>query len=312
MMLQTRLLGPAEIPRSLLERSRLRAGFELEYPFESHWMRVGAHVLHYIDEGTGPVLLMLHGNPTWSFIWRRLVRELSDQFRVIALDHLGCGFSERPRQDLYTLARHIDRLCSFVSALEISGITLIAHDWGGAIGMGCAARIEKRFDRFVLMNTAAFPSRRIPLRIAVCRIPVLGTLGVRALNLFSLAALKMAVTRPLPPAVAAGLTAPYDSWNNRIAVQEFVRDIPLAPSHRSYATLSDVEQSLERFRDRPVQFIWGMRDWCFSPVFLEEFKRRFPRARVREIDSAGHYVFEDAPAEVIEACREFLSGTAGE
>ena len=130
------------------------------------------------------------------------------------------------------------------------------------------------------------------------------------MNLFSLAALKMAVERPMSPAAAAGLMAPYDSWRNRIAVREFVRDIPLRPSHRSHATLAEVEQSLAQFQNHPVQFLWGMRDWCFSPVFLDEFRRRFPQAMVHEIASAGHFVFEDAADEVVEVSRAFLAATS--
>jgi len=301
------LLEAADVPQSLRERAQRRTGFESEYPFESHWLRAEDRILHYIDEGTGPVLLMVHGNPTWSFAWRHLVKGLSGSFRVIAVDHLGCGFSEKPQADVYTLEAHIRRLQLLVETLDLNKITLFAHDWGGAIGMGCAGRMPQQFDRFVLMNTAAFRSTQIPLRIAACRIPLLGSLGVRGLNLFSLAALQMAVERPLGTAARSGLAAPYDSWANRIAVKEFVRDIPLRETHRSYKTLVDVESSLNQFQDRPMQFIWGMKDWCFSPRFLREFQQRFPNAATHEIPTAGHYVFEDAPDEVLNMSRQFLS-----
>ncbi|MCA9048767.1 MAG: alpha/beta fold hydrolase, partial [Planctomycetaceae bacterium] len=281
--------------------------FAAEYPFESHWAEVSGQVLHFVDEGSGPVLLMVHGNPTWSFAWRHLVAEFRSQFRVIAVDHLGCGFSSRPQADVYTLAGHIDRLSKLVALLDLQNVTLIAHDWGGAIGMGCAASQPERFRQFVLMNTAAFRNRRIPLRIAVCRIPVLGTLALRGLNLFSLAALKMAVEKPLSPAARRGLLAPYTSWARRIAVREFVRDIPMAQDHRSYNTLLEVEESLEQFRHFPVLLIWGMKDWCFTPEFLHEFQTRFPAAEIHEISDAGHYVFEDAGAEVGDRLRLFLN-----
>ena len=276
------MLQTADVPNSLIDRARRRTGFESEYAFDSHWLRVGKHILHYIDEGTGPVLLMVHGNPTWSFAWRHLVNGLGGSFRVIAIDHLGCGFSEKPDADVYTLDFHIRRLTQLVEQLDLTNITLFAHDWGGAIGMGCVGRMPDRFDRFVLMNTAAFRSSRMPLRIAVCRLPLLGSLGVRGLNLFSLAALRMAVQRPLSDAAKAGLVAPYDSWAHRIAVREFVRDIPLQAGHRSYQTLLDVETSLEQVRDRPMQLIWGMQDWCFTPEFLREFQQRFPNGEPRD------------------------------
>lgn len=306
----SRLLTPADVPSDLRQRGERRAGFEAEYPFASHWFRTTAGVQHYLDEGQGPLLLMVHGNPTWSFAWRKLVTELSRDHRVIAIDHLGCGFSEKPQQrELYCLELHIQRLSELVRLLDLSNVTLFAHDWGGAIGMGCAGRMPERFARFVLMNTGAFRSQAMPTRIAACRIPLLGELGVRGMNLFARAALTMAVTRPLPKPARAGLVAPYDSWANRIAVHEFVQDIPLSPRHRSYQTLTDVEQSLAQFRDRPVQFIWGMRDWCFTPQdFLQPFRSHFPNARVLELPQAGHYVFEDATDEVIAASRAFLRG----
>lgn len=311
-MADVELLNDSDVPRDLLLRSQNRDGYASEFPFQSRWIRTGPSVQHYVDEGSGPPLLMVHGNPTWSFAWRRLIRDLSSQYRVIAPDHLGCGFSEKPQEDLYTLDQHIERLEQLVAALKITGITLFAHDWGGAIGMGCAGRHADLFTRFVLMNTAAFRSRRIPLRISVCRVPLLGPFAVRRLNLFSRAAVQMAVTRPLTPSARKGFLAPYDSVANRIAVHEFVRDIPLRTEHRSYRSLVRVEESLAAFADRPVQLIWGMRDWCFTPAFLREFCHRFPLAQVHEIPDAGHYVFEDAADEVLEVSQRFLQHTAAD
>ncbi len=306
----TRLLTLEQVDPELRQRADRRDGFEQEYPFASHWFDVGGHVQHYIDEGQGPVLLMVHGNPTWSFAWRRLVKDLSRDYRVVAIDHLGCGFSEKPQdRHVYTLEAHIQRLAAIIRLLSLQHITLFAHDWGGAIGLGCAGRMADRFQRFVLMNTGAFRSQAIPFRIALCRIPLLGSIGDRGLNLFARAALTMAVEKPLSPAARAGFIAPYDSWAHRIAVHEFVQDIPLKPSHRSYATLTEVEQSLEKFRDHPMQLIWGMKDWCFTPHnFLSEFRRRFPNARSLELAQAGHYVFEDAPDELLRQARIFLDG----
>lgn len=305
-MAEIELLGDADVPAQLLERAKHRTGYGAEFPFDSHWIRTNDGIQHYVDEGTGPPLLMVHGNPTWSFAWRQLIRELSAHHRLIAIDHLGCGYSQKPQDDLYTLDQHITRLEHLIGALGLTDITLFAHDWGGAIGMGCAGRHPELFKQFVLMNTAAFRSRRIPLRIAVCRVPLLGRFSVQWLNLFSAAAIRMAVTRPLVPAAKTGLLAPYDTVLNRRAVCEFVRDIPMKPNHRSYNTLMKVEQSLSGLTEKPMQLIWGMKDWCFSPEYLREFKQRFPHALVHEIADAGHYVFEDAADEVLEVSRRFL------
>lgn len=305
-MSTARLLQPAEVPQSLTSFASQRDGFRDEYPFESHWAEIDGHVMHYVDEGEGPVLLMVHGNPTWSFAWRRLIRELSNDYRVIAVDHIGCGFSQKPQQDVYTLDQHISRLVALVECLDLTSIALFAHDWGGAIGMGCAARIPDRFSRFVLMNTGAFRSTEIPLRIAVCRIPVLGTLGMQGLNLFSLAAVSMATEKGLSPAAKKGMLAPYNNWGNRRAVREFVHDIPLRASHRSYQTLADVENGLAQFTEAPMLLIWGMKDWCFTPSFYQEFRTRFPSAKAVEIADGGHYIFEDSADQLRDEARQFL------
>lgn len=298
-------VGPNADHRSPLSRQ----GFEDEYPFASHFLDLDGLRYHYLDEGRGDVLLMVHGNPTWSFAWRNLIKDLSGDHRCLAVDHIGCGFSDKPQDYPYVLERHIENLCRFVEALDLKRITLLAHDWGGAIGMGAAGRMPERFSRFILFNTAAFRSQRIPWRIAVCRIPVFGPLALRGLNAFSRAALRMAVAKRerMTPAVRAGYLAPYDRWRNRVAVLRFVQDIPLAESHPSYEALCGVEAGLSQFQTAPMLFIWGEQDWCFTPAFLDEFERRFPQAESRRIPDAGHYVFEDAIEQMIPRVREFLT-----
>lgn len=279
-----------------------------EYPFASHWLKIDGHQYHYLDEGQGTPLLMVHGNPTWSFAWRRLVKQLSQSYRVIAVDHMGCGLSEKPQEYPYTLATHIANLKTLIQELDLQQITLFAHDWGGAIGMGAAVDLPERFEKFVLMNTAAFRSTEIPLRIAVCRIPLLGAWGVRGLNLFSGAAIKMAVEKHerMTPEVKAGFLGPYDNWQNRVAVHRFVQDIPLKASHPSYDTLVHVEEGLAQFQGHPMLLIWGERDWCFTTNFLDEFERRFPQAETLRIPDAGHYVFEDAHEIMLPRIEPFL------
>lgn len=288
-----------------------RSGFESEYPFRSQFVDLDGLRYHYVDEGSGEVLLCVHGNPTWSFAWRNFVRELSPQYRVLAVDHIGCGFSDKPQNYSYRLETHIDNLCRFVEKLHLQRITLLAHDWGGAIGMGAAVRHPDRFSRFVLMNTAAFHSQQIPLRIAVCRWPLFGRVAVQGLNAFSRAALTMAVAKPerMTAAVQAGYLAPYDSWRNRIAVYQFIQDIPLNPRHPSFETLAAVERGLEQFQSKPMLLPWGMQDWCFTPAFLQEFQRRFPNAESLPLPDAGHYVFEDAWELIVPRLRQFLSNS---
>lgn len=289
------------------------AGLESEFPFDSHSMTVTGARMNYLDEGgvgqgDGEVFLFVHGNPTWSFAWRKIIPEVAKSARAIAVDHIGCGLSEKPLDYDYSLEQRITALCELVTKLDLKRITLVAHDWGGAIGMGAAGRMPERFSRFVLMNTGAFRSKQIPLRIAVCRISILGTLALRGLNAFSRAALTMAVAKRdrMTTAVRQGYLAPYDSWRNRIAVDAFVKDIPLRPSHRSWKTLVGVEEGLSHFAGHPMLLVWGEQDWCFTTDFLDEFERRFPQAQTLRIPDAGHYVFEDAHEQIVPRLREFV------
>jgi haloalkane dehalogenase len=285
-------------------------GWQALYPFESRFVEIGGHRLHYLDEGRGPVLLLVHGNPTWSFYWRELVAALRSEYRVIVPDHIGCGLSDKPdrRTYPYRLQRRVDDLLALIEHLDLREITLVAHDWGGAIGLGAAVADAARFSRFVLLNTGAFRSKHIPWRIALCRAPLLGRLGVQGLNLFARAAVHMAVARPerMTDEVRAGLLAPYDRWSSRVAIHQFVLDIPLRPIHPSYAALTRIEHGLPRLADRPVCLIWGMRDWCFTPHFLDRFLDFFPRAEVHRLADAGHYVVEDAHEEIVPILRRFV------
>jgi haloalkane dehalogenase len=280
------------------------------YPFRSHEIMLGGHRYHYLDEGDGPVLLLVHGNPTWSFYWREVVAALSNRYRLVVPDHIGCGLSDKPSAADYSyrLAQRIDDLGRLIDRLDLGQITLVAHDWGGAIGMGAAVAAEQRFARFVLLNTAAFRAATCPLRIRVCRTPVLGRVAVQGLNLFARLALRMAVChgQRMTPAVKAGLLAPYDRWAHRIAVHRFMTDIPLHAAHPSYAALHDVETGLARFRNHPVCLIWGMRDWCFTPAFLARFLEFFPEAEVHRLEDAGHYVVEDAYERIVPILDRFL------
>ncbi len=216
------------------------------YPFQSRELQLDGRRYHYLDEGQGPVLLLAHGNPTWSFYWRRIIQALRPRYRLIAPDHMGCGLSDKPRDYPYVLQQHVSNLLRLVEHLELQDVTLLAHDWGGAIGMGAAVAAPERFARFVLFNTAAFRSRHIPWRIRVCRTPLLGKLAVQGFNGFARAALRMATCRRevFTPQVKAGYLVPYDSWSHRIATHRFVTDIPLSPRHPSYATLQHIEEGL--------------------------------------------------------------------
>jgi pimeloyl-ACP methyl ester carboxylesterase len=300
------------------------------YPFESHWHEPGSGLgrMHYVDEGPidssngrqAETLLFVHGNPTWSFHWRRLILALRNRYRCVAPDHIGCGLSDKPRRFL-TLDDHIKNLGSFIESLQLARVTLIAQDWGGAIGLGAMLQMRERLASIVLFNTGAFPPRYIPWRIRACRIPVIGRIAVQGANAFSRAALRMTLSRRsgLEPVVNAGYLAPYDSWANRRAVYGFVKDIPNPrkplfpdliidpfPEDSTWGRLAVIEQRLRSFADRPSCLIWGMRDWCFRPDCLERFLEAWPQAEVHRLADVGHWVVEDAPDETLAIVERFL------
>lgn len=279
------------------------------YPFEPHFHDARGVNQHYLDEGPrdAPAVLCLHGNPTWSFAWRDLIGPLSAEHRLIVPDHVGCGLSDKPADYPYVLEQHIQNVEDLVASLGLERITLVLHDWGGAIGMGFARRHPGKVARIALMNTAAFLSTDIPLRISICRLPGFGALAVRGFNGFVRAATRAAVERPMSAQVRRGYLLPYDSYANRVAIHRFVQDIPLAPGHPSYPELEAIDASLERFTNTPVALFWGERDWCFTPAFREVWQRRLPQARVQIFEDAGHYVFEDEPARLRAGLLEFLS-----
>ena len=188
----------------------------------------------------------------------------------------------------------------------------MAHDWGGAIGLGTVQRLQERFRRIVLFNTGAFPPPFVPWRIAACRTPLLGTLAVRGLNAFARAALTMAVEKPerMTADVRAGLLAPYDNWDNRVAIDRFVRDIPFSPRHPTWQVLERIEAGLDSLGATADSLIWGMRDWCFRPECLERFIQHWPQAEVHRLDDCGHYVVEDAHERIVPLMREFLDATS--
>jgi len=286
------------------------------YPWQGRYVDVGGGVrMHYLDEGEGEPLVMLHGNPTWSFFYRDLVRRFSGSYRTIVPDHVGCGLSDKPGDDRYdyVLARRVEDLDTLLDHLEVrGGITLVLHDWGGMIGLVWAMRNLAKVKRILLFNTAGFglpPGRILPWQIGVVRHLPGFSFPIRGLNAFVRGALMTCSVRPgrLTPQVKAGYLAPYDSWANRIAVQRFVEDIPLSPGDPSFELVDEVARSLDRLSSIPVFIGWGAKDYVFDDHFLAEWHLRVPHAEVHRIPDAGHFVFEDAKEELFPLMESFLA-----
>lgn len=287
-------------------RENFKKTYSQDYPFETKFYDQGDFVQHYVDEGSkdSPVMLMLHGNPTWSFYYRNLVKEFSKNYRVIVPDHMGCGFSSKPQDGDYTLKNHIDHVEKLIKYLGVSDFNLIVHDWGGAIGFGLATRMPEKVKSAVILNTAAFLSENIPGRIAICRMPVFGEWLVRGLNGFAWPATFMTTTKPLSTEIKKAYLYPYDNYKNRVAISRFVQDIPMEKDHPSYQTLGDIESKLSNIKC-PKFIIWGGKDFCFNDHFYNKWKEIYPDAKVMYLDNAGHYVLEDAKEKVIDQLKSF-------
>lgn len=287
-----------------------------EYPFTGKTLDLSGLAYHYLDEGNGAPVVMVHGNPSWSFYYRNLVLALRDRYRCIVPDHIGCGFSAKPGDDRYdyTLPRRVDDLERLLDHLGITeNITLVVHDWGGMIGMAYASRHPERIKRLVILNTGAFPlpkAKPFPLGLRICRDNWLGTLLVRGVNAFSWGASLVGCKRnPMPPELRALYQLPYDSWANRIATLRFVQDIPLAPGDRNFDLITAVAASLDQFKTLPIQIHWGLLDFVFDRHFLAEWERRFPQAEIHRYPDCGHYILEDAKDEVIPLIKRFFDET---
>lgn len=277
-----------------------------------------AGVLRYIDEGDGPTVVCVHGNPTWAFYYRTLLATLADDHRVIVPDHLGMGRSDVPPPERYAydLAARVDDFAALMDDLAVGvdrPATLVVHDWGGAIALTWATRHPDRVGRLVVTNTAAFPAlpgQRLPWGLWLARVPVLGDVLVRGGNAFVRGATWLGVTRQrLSADVRRGYRAPYDSWARRLGVLRFVQDVPAAPGGRTHALLAQTGADLHLLADRPTLIVWGVRDPVLTPPYLREWRRRLPDAEVHPIPDAGHLVLEDA-AEAVPLIAAFLARTA--
>ncbi|MDR0351087.1 MAG: alpha/beta fold hydrolase [Puniceicoccales bacterium] len=278
-----------------------------EYPFYNNFfVNENGHRLHYVDEGRGEGVLMLHGNPTWSFYFRELVKTMHSSFRCVAFDHLGCGLSDKPQKYDYCLDNHIRNACDLTESLNFDKFHLVMHDWGCAIGMAIAERWPERIETITIMNGAAFPSKEIPKRINFCRTSWLAKFLILRFNLFAIGSSYMSLRYPVTSEVRKCYLYPYNSKANRIATLRFVQDIPMDPNHRSWATLMKISQNLHLLRKKKSLILWGLQDFCFTESFLQTWIDAFEDPHVIKLNDCGHYVLEDSKALGMTTIRNFL------
>lgn len=286
------------------------------YPFTSrYFIRPDGLALHYVDEGQGPPVVMVHGNPTWSFMYRGLISRLKNRFRCLAFDQMGMGLSSRPPDDRYSY-RLADRIADLEHLVEHwrpnQPLHLIVHDWGGPVGLGWAVRNPGRVASITVLNSSAFtaqgPEGRLPWRLkAVYYTGPLAEPLVMGANLFLRGAVATGSVSRLPEPVRRGYLAPYQSRADRLAILRFVQDIPLGPSHPSYACLAGIEKGLAAFSNRPASLIWGLKDAVFTADFLTHWQRIWPQAQALALARGGHWALEDEPDLILERLETFLS-----
>lgn len=277
------------------------------YPFAGRWMDLPAGRMHYLDEGEGEPLLLVHGTPTWSFEWRHLVRAFRGTHRCIAPDHLGFGLSNRPRDFPYTPEAHAESLDAFVERLDPPPFTLIVHDYGGPIGLPLCLRHPRRVTRLVLVNTWmwSFAGDRAMEQGGRIAGSGLGRFLYRHANLSLKVIMPSAYgdRKKLTPAIHRQYLDRFPDAGSRGAVLW-----PLARAILGSDRFFDgLWRERERLRGRPALIVWGMKDTAFRPYQLDRWRETLPEARVVEVPDAGHWPHEEAPDRVIDGLREFLA-----
>ncbi len=274
------------------------------YPFTIHHFQKDQHQkLAYLDEGPRDAemaIVAVHGNPTWGFYYRSLVRDFSHQYRVCVLDHLGMGLSDPLHTSSYTLDQRLEDMRAWLKSLSLKKVVLVVHDWGGPIGLGSFLLdpfLKPLLKAVVITNTAAYCSQDIPWRIAALKTPFIGRWLMERFNAFAWPATIMASQRRLLPEEKEGYLYPYSSPEKRRGISCFVEDIPLSEKHPSHETLHQIEKSLSFLKTLPVLLLWGKKDFCFHEGFFQRWCAIFfdhPRLQTHLFPEASHYLFEDA------------------
>jgi pimeloyl-ACP methyl ester carboxylesterase len=281
------------------------------FPFAPHYHQIGDFAMHYVDEGSGEPIVMLHGDPTWGYLFRHFIPPLAARYRCIVPDHMGMGKSDVPDDPArYHLAQHISNLESLLLALDLRDITLVLHDWGGPVGFGFSTRHPERIKRLVLLNTWAFAAwpGAMPRLTDLIR-SERGEAFVLKRNGYLEPALMGATHYPehLMKNVMDAYRAPFPTPASRLAMLCWSRDIPVREGDRSYAEMAQIEQSLAQFTTTPTLLIWGMDDLVLPPAVLHRWQALYPHATTHAIEDANHFLQEDAPKRIVSWIAAFLA-----
>ena len=276
-----------------------------EYAFAPHWFQVDGLSMHYVDEGTGTPVLLLHGEPTWSFLWRHVIpRLVADGRRAVAPDLIGFGRSDKPADaGWYTYDRHVESMTRLVRELDLRELSVVVHDWGGLIGLRAAVENPERIERLVILDTGVW-SGRAPsetwLRFRDALRSVSGGLDVGRL-------VASGTSRGLADEVRAAYDAPFPTPASKAGPLAFPELVPVEPGHPTAAALDRVRTALATW-DKPAHVVWGAEDAVLPPAVADRFVSLIPGATGPElVAGAGHFLQEDAPDEVAAAIARALS-----
>lgn len=287
------------------------------WPYEPRWFDTTDGRLHYIDEGgrDGRPIVLLHGNPTWGFLYRHFVEPLRHAgHRVVVPDFLGFGRSDKPADpNRYRTAEHVRRLTALLDSLDLCGTVLVPQDWGG-LGLAWAAARPERLAGLFLLNTTAHPPTdrwKLPLPLRLFRMPGVGEVMVQGLGLFHrsfLFGIGIKNRERLTGPIKKAYWAPHPTWGSRTATLAFPRQIPISPDDPLSHFYRELEGDLrERLDSVPVRIMWAMQDVGFTPSMIDLWLSTFPHADVIRLDGAGHYLQEDAYERIVPSLLDFVS-----
>jgi cis-3-alkyl-4-acyloxetan-2-one decarboxylase len=285
--------------------------FEGLYPFTPHYYTYQGLDIHYVDEGSGKPIVMIHGDPTWGFLYRNFIPPLSQHHRCIIPDQMGMGKSVVPQErSLYRLEQHCANLEALLLHLDLHDITLILHDWGGPVGLGFATRHPQRIKRLVLMNTWAFapwPGGPFPRLLEIIRSERGEAFVLRKNGYLEPALLGTTYhSEKLTNSILEAYRAPFPTPESRLAMLCWSRDIPVQENDVSYTEMKRIEHGLPQFSETPVLLVWGIQDPVIPPSILHRWQQLYPHATTHEIEDASHFLQEDAPERIVPWIETFL------
>lgn len=282
------------------------------FPFTPHYLTVNGYQMHYIDEGVGDPIVCVHGEPTWSFLYRNIFSNLRDFARIVVPDHIGFGKSEVPQNMTYILEEHIKNITELLFHLDLRNITLVVQDWGGPIGFGFATRHPDRIKRIVIMNTSIGVAKETqklwyePFVENGMYDDLLGDMKTFVAD-YMLPSMHRKFTREEKKLLKWAYTAPFPTPESHIGVKKFPLDIPKGPNHPSTPIMQEIKDNLSRLTEKSKLIIWGMKDKIFPPKVIDFWLKIYPGTPVIELHDAGHFLQEDAPDLVLNAIKEFVS-----